>query len=57
MLQALAASGVPRSATRVSAVGTTQPIPGADPAERARINRSVSFLVSLGAEPGQEPSR
>jgi len=57
VLQTLAAQGVPRSATRVSAVGTSRPLPGADPAERARINRSVSFQVSLGAEPGREPSR
>ncbi|HEU5039941.1 MAG TPA: OmpA family protein, partial [Gemmatimonadales bacterium] len=57
VLQALAARGVPRSATRVSAVGTSRPLPGDDPAERARINRSVSFQVSLGLEPGREPSR
>jgi outer membrane protein OmpA-like peptidoglycan-associated protein len=57
VLQTLAAQGVPRSATRVSAVGTSRPLPGDDPAERARINRSVSFQVSLGMEPGRERSR
>ncbi len=57
VLQALAARGVPRGATMVNAVGTTRPLPGADPAEAARINRSVSFQVSLGVETGREPSR
>jgi outer membrane protein OmpA-like peptidoglycan-associated protein len=57
VLQFLAGQGVPRAATRVSAVGTSRPLPGDDPAEQARINRSVSFQVSLGAEPGREPSR
>lgn len=57
VLRLLAARGVPRAATRVVAVGTSRPLPAADPAEQARINRSVSFQVSLGAEPGREPSR
>jgi outer membrane protein OmpA-like peptidoglycan-associated protein len=47
-LGALAARGVPAEAARVSAAGTTRPLPADDPAERARVNRSVSFLVSLG---------
>jgi OOP family OmpA-OmpF porin len=57
VLLALAARGVPRGTTRLSAVGTTSPLPASDPAERARINRSVSFQVSLGSEPGREPLR
>jgi OOP family OmpA-OmpF porin len=58
VLAALAASGVPAEAARVSAAGTSRPLAGADPAQRARINRSVSFVVSLGWDaPGQEPSR
>jgi OOP family OmpA-OmpF porin len=44
---ALAARGVPRSQTRVSALGTTRPLERDDPEERARINRSVSFAVSV----------
>ena len=47
VLAALAARGVPRSATIVSALGTTRPLDGDDPEERARINRSVSFRVSV----------
>ncbi|HEX6105143.1 MAG TPA: OmpA family protein, partial [Gemmatimonadales bacterium] len=57
VLLALAARGVPRTATRVTAFGTSRPLPASDPAERARINRSVSFQVSLGEGPGREPSR
>jgi OOP family OmpA-OmpF porin len=58
VLAALAASGVPAEAARVSAAGTSRPLAGPDPAQRARVNRSVSFVVSLGWDaPGQEPSR
>jgi OOP family OmpA-OmpF porin len=57
VLQALAARGVPRSAVSLRAVGTGQPFESADPAERARINRSVSFHVSLGPAPGRESSQ
>ena len=57
VLSALAARGVPRASARVSALGTTQPLPGDEPAARARVNRSVSFGVSLGAWAGREPSR
>ena len=57
VLRLLAASGIPRSATLVTAVGTSRPLAGADPAESARVNRSVSFQVSLGIEPGRESSR
>ncbi len=49
---------VPAGAARVSAAGTARPLEAADPAERASINRSVSFVVTLGWEaPGREPSR
>jgi outer membrane protein OmpA-like peptidoglycan-associated protein len=47
VFSALAARGVPRSQTRVSALGTTRPLERDDPEERARINRSVSFAVSV----------
>ena len=57
VLRLLASSGIPRAATSVTAVGTGRPLAGADPAESARINRSVSFQVSLGVEPGRERSR
>jgi OOP family OmpA-OmpF porin len=57
VLAALVARGVPRGAIRVSAVGTTRPLSASGPGEQARINRSVSFQVSLGVEPGREPSR
>ena len=57
VLAALAARGVPRGAAGVRALGTTQPLPGSDPAERARINRSVSLAVNVGPEPGGEASR
>lgn len=57
VLAALAARGVARGATSVSALGTTRPLPGDDSAERARINRSVSFGVSVGPQPGRESSR
>jgi OOP family OmpA-OmpF porin len=57
VLAALAARGVPRRGTRVNALGTTRPLPGDDPADRARINRSVSFGVSLGPKPGRESSQ
>jgi OOP family OmpA-OmpF porin len=57
-LGVLAARGVPAEAARVSAAGTTRPLPADDPAERARVNRSVSFLVSLGwGASRQESSR
>ena len=57
VLRVLAARGVPAGVTTVRALGTTQPLPGSDPAERARINRSVSFAVNVGPEDGGEPSR
>lgn len=57
VLAALVARGVSRGAVRVSAVGTSRPLPASDPGEQARINRSVSFQVSLGVEPGREQSR
>jgi outer membrane protein OmpA-like peptidoglycan-associated protein len=57
VLRLLAGSGISRSVSSTRAVGTSLPLEGADPADRARINRSVSFQVSLGVEPGREPSR
>jgi OOP family OmpA-OmpF porin len=47
VVAALAARGVPTGAARVSGVGTSRPLTGETPDERARINRSVSFGVSL----------
>ena len=47
VVAALAARGVPTGAARVSGVGTSRPLTEGSPAERARINRSVSFGVSL----------
>jgi len=55
VLRLVAGSGISRAVTSTSAVGTSRPLAAADPAERARINRSVSFQVSLGVEPGREP--
>jgi OOP family OmpA-OmpF porin len=47
VVAALAARGVPTGAARVSGVGTSRPLTEGSPEERARINRSVSFGVSL----------
>jgi hypothetical protein len=55
VLRLLAASGISRSVTSTTAVGTSRPLAGTHPAESARINRSLSFKVSLGVEPGREP--
>jgi outer membrane protein OmpA-like peptidoglycan-associated protein len=55
-LGVLAARGVPAEVARVSAAGTTRPLPADDPAERARVNRSVSFLVSLGWRASRQES-
>ena len=57
VLGALATRGVPRSAASLRAIGTSRPLQSSDPEERARINRSVSFHVSLGVGPGREPLR
>jgi outer membrane protein OmpA-like peptidoglycan-associated protein len=58
VLAALVARGVARDAIRLTAAGTTDPLTAADPAERARVNRSVSFVVSLGWDgTGREPAR
>jgi OOP family OmpA-OmpF porin len=57
VLRLLAGSGISRAVTSTSALGTSRPLAGTDPAEGARINRSVSFQVNLGIEPGREPSR
>ena len=47
VVAALAARGVPTGAARVIGVGTSRPLTEGSPDERARINRSVSFGVSL----------
>jgi OOP family OmpA-OmpF porin len=58
VLAALVARGVARDAIHLTAAGTTDPLTAAGPAERARINRSVSFVVSLGWDgTGREPPR
>ncbi len=57
VLAALGARGAPAGAARVRAAGTTQPLAAADPVEQARVNRSVSFIVSIGWEAsGREAS-
>ena len=57
VLQALASEGVPRSRTSVTALGTSRPLSGVDPAERARINRSVSFDVKIDLQTQKESSQ
>lgn len=47
VVAALAARGVPTGSARVSGVGTSRPLTERSADERARINRSVSFGVSL----------
>jgi len=47
VVAALAARGVPTGATRVSGVGTSRPLSESDPEQQARVNRSVSFGVSI----------
>jgi OmpA-OmpF porin, OOP family len=47
VVAALAARGVPTGAARVIGVGTSRPLTEGSSDERARINRSVSFGVSL----------
>ncbi|MBA3340849.1 MAG: OmpA family protein [Gemmatimonadaceae bacterium] len=46
----LALSGVDTSRLILDAVATARPLPADDPAERARINRSVSFAVTVSAD-------
>ena len=58
VLAALVARGVARDAIHLTAAGTTDPLTAADSAGQARINRSVSFVVSLGWDgTGREPTR
>ena len=58
VLAALAAAGrASRRDPGECAGHRRRPLPGDDPADRARINRSVSFGVSLGPKPGREPSQ
>jgi OOP family OmpA-OmpF porin len=47
VLALMATHGVDRAAIRLTPAGTTDPLLAADSADRARINRSVSFVVSL----------
>ncbi|HEU4523954.1 MAG TPA: OmpA family protein, partial [Gemmatimonadales bacterium] len=58
VLALMTAQGVAREAIRLTPAGTTDPLLAADSAERARINRSVSFVVSLDwGGTGREPAR
>jgi OOP family OmpA-OmpF porin len=43
----LVSLGVPPEGVDATGIGTSQPLPAPDEAERARINRSVSFIVHL----------
>jgi outer membrane protein OmpA-like peptidoglycan-associated protein len=47
VVAALAARGVPTTSAQVSGVGTSRPLVGGSADEQARINRSVSFGVTL----------
>ena len=47
VVEALASRGVSPASVRARAVGTAVPLDARDPAERARINRSVSFSVRV----------
>ena len=49
---ALLARGVASEAMQLVPAGTTAPLPASDSAQRARVNRSVSFRVSLGWNAG-----
>ena len=44
---ALASRGIAPSAVRMRAAGTAIPLAASDSAERARINRSVSFTIGV----------
>lgn len=43
----LVSLGIPVEGLNATGIGTSQPLPAPDEAERARINRSVSFIVHL----------
>jgi len=43
----LVSLGLPAGGLDATGIGTSQPLPAPDEAERARINRSVSFIVHL----------
>jgi OOP family OmpA-OmpF porin len=49
--QSLAARGVARDAILARGIGTSEPLEAADRAERARINRSVTFGLELRRRP------
>jgi OOP family OmpA-OmpF porin len=57
VLRELAARGVPRSAMKLEAVGTSRPLESADSSRRSGINRSVSFQVGLDVNSGRGASR
>jgi OOP family OmpA-OmpF porin len=43
----LVSLGLPANGLNATGIGTSRPLPAPDEAERARINRSVSFIVHL----------
>ena len=43
----LVSLGLPSDGLNATGIGTSQPLPAPDEADRARINRSVSFIVYL----------
>jgi outer membrane protein OmpA-like peptidoglycan-associated protein len=47
VVAALAARGIPTGSARVSGVGTSRPLSDSDPDQQARVNRSVSFGVTI----------
>jgi outer membrane protein OmpA-like peptidoglycan-associated protein len=53
----LRASGVPAAMLNARPVATAQPLPAADAAEQARINRSVAFeaVVVIGSQAPRGP--
>ncbi len=46
--------GVPADLVRGEPVATSRPLPAGSPAERSRINRSVSFEITVGARAAPE---
>ena len=53
----LASLGVDSALFSREPLATSQPLPAADPETRARVNRSVSFVVSLSIGPGAPGGR
>jgi outer membrane protein OmpA-like peptidoglycan-associated protein len=52
--RALTRLGVPAAALRARGIGTSEPLPATDVAERARLDRSVSFGMRLDPALAQE---